>query len=122
MKNILSQITLDKIKEEISNQLKKRGIHVELTLSQYLEKRNSGIKISSTEFTTTPTLYKKCTIVDFGTSLKIDEDREDDKEVLKLWICVNASFEYFSLGSNGVELFSFTCNVYQDDLHSIRIS
>lgn len=121
MENLLCQTQLELMKDAIQIELLKRGIHAPIILiEEYVGKydKNPRINLKTAEFTTTPTLFQKIWVEDFGSWLEEETVIVEDGELTKINVCVNIHYRYehfFHGGSNGCSIFDFNC-VFRKDL------
>lgn len=103
---ILKPVTMGRILQEVSDELAKRGFHAAISLKQETYRNGSqGFKIQSTDFQTTPVIFKNIQLTAFNANLK------QDGANYRVWIAVHVSYEHFGGGSNGCKLFDFTCTI-----------
>ena len=95
----LSEAQIAELKEAIDNELEVRGFKVETALKYEANQRGEEtLKLTSTEFQTTPVLHKHLSINSFsGGKLTQDEEKE---YIMNIWVPVHCSYE-----GNGVSLF-----------------
>lgn len=130
MENLLCQTQLELMKDAIQIELLKRGIHAPIILiEEYVgnHDKNSHIRLKTSEFTTTPTLFKKIWVEDFGSGLEEETVIVSDGELTKINVYVNIhySYEHFGGGRNGCSIFGFNCTFRKDlpnDIFKISIS
>ena len=119
IKTIISEKCLLKIKERVSLELTKRGFHVELIdFKEAVTKERHRITFGSTSFQTAPVLFKEIIVGNFSSGINKDEREESRKGWTRynVWFQVNVSYEHFSGGRNGCQLFSYSCNYWEDSL------
>jgi len=114
---IISEKSLKIIKDLVSTELCKRGIHVELL--NFMETVRNGshrITFDSTSFQTVPVLMKRLNVATFSSSITFlprEEKQLEDVNVYSVWFQVHANYEHFDGGRNGTELFSFNCHYWE---------
>lgn len=116
MENIISSQQIELIKENIQTELLKRGITAQIIkLEEYEHNRSRAhyINLRTENFQTTPIIFKRLWVEAFGTAIT-KRTNEEGKEYYSVWICVHYSYEHFGGGTNGCELFDFTCSIVQD--------
>lgn len=93
---------IDNLKELLRDELLKRGINVNLTVTS----KGDKITISSSDFQTTPVLYKRLYITTTGVVTKEEVDKGGSSFIrYSLPLRVHAKVETFGGGTNGIELF-----------------
>lgn len=93
---------VDNLKELLRDELLKRGINVALTATSSKDK----VTISSSDFQTTPVLYKRLYIKTTGVITKEEVDKGGSSFIrYSLPLRVYARVETFNGGTNGIELF-----------------
>lgn len=125
---LLSQENLNAIKEFIQVELLKRSITAPIIkIEEESSKSHSHyIKFNTTEFQTTPVIFKKLQVNDFGSSvvrsLRSELNPEAEGEYISVWISVHYSYESFSGGTNGTELFNIWFNVFGENKIDVKMS
>lgn len=123
MENIISPQQIELIKDKIQIELLKRGIHAPIIQLEEHEGRTKEhrIRLKTSEFTTTPTIFKRLWIEQFNTWItrKTHENVEGPVELYSITIGVNYSYEHFGGGTNGCNLFTFHCNLRTDLMEHI---
>lgn len=105
---LLHQDQLMTIRQRIQTELQKRGIFAEII--EFYEAKGR-IQFYTDDFVTTPTIFKRLWVDNFGSNIKLDEE----KDVLEVWVNVHFSYEHFGGGSNGCEIFNLRCVAYSKD-------
>lgn len=119
---MLTENTLNKLKDIIATELLKRGFTAPLTLSIDSIYKNSldhgsRIKLESASFQTTPVIFKDIKVCNFGGALTPKEDG-----MISVWIPVNVKYQLFGGGTNGCELFTLWCEIDGEYIDNITIS
>ena len=72
---------------------------------------------------TTPVLFKKIQISNFSSSIKEDEKiiKKENQKIHRIWFQVNVSYEHFSGGRNGCELFQFSCILFDGHIYEMNV-
>ena len=105
---------MESLKKEISEQLQKRGINVEITLGLEYTKHGEPVPtMDSTTFQTFPVLFKEIKLAFFGSWLKEEEDH------LRFTATVSARYDHFRTGSNGCDLFTITARIKNDTVYAV---
>lgn len=128
--NYLSQENLDTIKAAIQLELLKRGVTAPIVKLEETTGRNQGcdhyINLETEPFQTVPVMFKKLMVSSFSTHVskrKRSELKEGlEGDFISVWISVHYSYESFSGGSNGTELFDINFNVFGDDSYSTKVA
>lgn len=111
----LDNDTIANLKDLLSIELAKRGFHAPFTITQEAPNtRHYDLRllIESSPFITVPTLFKSIRFDNFGGAVTQDEENAD---ILRVWIPMHVSYEHFDGGTNGCEIFRFTCGVRKDN-------
>lgn len=123
----INENTLQQITRTLNKALIQRGFPVVTTEIITARNEKHMIEIESEKFNTTPVIMKSIQIDNFGGSISIQkknvihvnesdpEKRIKEVEYVSVWIPVHISYEHFSGGTNGTELFSYHCEVFADD-------
>lgn len=123
----LSAENLLKIKETIQVELLKRGVTAPIvTMKETIGRGGSHyIEFQTTEFQTVPVMFKRVQVNNFSTSVSkrpISELQNGlNGEYVKIWITVHFSYESFSGGSNGTEMFSIWFNVFGKTEYDVKL-
>jgi hypothetical protein len=126
---LLSEKQIQSLKNVVQDELTKRGFHVKIDLKEEEKKSGEyGVTLTSEDFQTTPVLFKKLNIQDFGSSVREIPHKEEyggDKEdlIIKVWISVNIRLKTFDGGWNFTSLFNFqgVCFGEDDRIYSVKI-
>lgn len=100
---MLTEQNIKTIKATIEKTLLQRGFDVNFTSFEF---DNKGFNIESEKFQTFPVIFKEITIGNFGGSIGDINEFEN-----KIYIPIHAFYKHFSGGSNGCELFIYTCKL-----------
>ena len=123
MKNLTTENQRKAVQELIQTELLKRGFTAPIINFEEEEGRRGGQNrlIFHTEpFNTVPVIMKKIQVDNFSSSLAQKELlREDETKYIEtsFWISVHVSYEHFTGGTNGCELFQISGKFYDDDYH-----
>ena len=113
--NMISTKQMEQIKNRIQDELTKRGIFAKIAILEEKPTNSTSrhlIELQTECFQTTPVIFKRLRVSNFGTCVNKSETIEDCHEV---WISVNYEYEHFDGGSNGCLLFNFYCDVYKEE-------
>lgn len=94
-----------KVKKAIELELLKRGIKVEIPFVKEVQSKGREInrlEFTSTEFQTTPIIFKTILVTNFSSWLTKEPNNE------RLWsfnMAIHVSYQHFDGGSNGCRLF-----------------
>ena len=95
------------------NSLAKLGIHTEVMLSSKVTRHNHEyIRIDTSDFQTTPVIYKSVSV--FGEGYVVPCD--DIAGAFDLCINLDYAFKYFKGGANGVEIGQLRFRIFADSM------
>lgn len=116
MENVISPQQIELIKDKIQIELLKRGIYARIIQLEEYENRSNEhrIRLKTEEFTTTPTIFKRLWVEQFNTWITQEFTEDNQTEYYLITIGVHYSYEHFSGGTNGCELFNFNCKLRKD--------
>lgn len=103
----MKESTINQLAEIIRTELLKRGIIVSVSG----KKGKKGIEFTSSDFQTTPVLFKRISINAWVTER--DQEENWGHEAL---VFVHANYELFEGGSNGIDLFNIKCGISKDGM------
>lgn len=110
----------NEIKDFIQDELLKRGIHAKIIKCGLKEIRgNQYPDLETEEFQTTPVIFKSLKVGSFNSSMT--EEKEEDTPYTYIWMRINYLYTHFGGGSNGCDLFDFSCKVIKDGIWTKRI-
>ena len=107
----------EEMRNEIINatkdSLSKLGIHTDVMLSSKTTRHNHEyIRIDTSDFQTTPVIYKSVSV--FGEGYVVTCD--DIAGAFDLYINLNYAFKYFKGGTNGVEIGQLRFRIFSDSM------
>lgn len=95
------------------NSLAKLGIHTDVKLSSKMTRHNHEyIRIDTSDFQTTPVIYKSVSVFGEGCVVPCD----DIADAFDLCINLDYAFKYFKGGANGVEIGQLRFRIFSDSM------
>lgn len=123
---LLSEGNLKFIKEVIQLELLKRGITAPIVIiEETINNNRHRIELETSEFQTTPVIFKTLKIIGWNTSVEIKPKSELKPDAIGnyilVWIPIYYTYTHFGVGSNSTEIFTLLFNVFGSNNDDVRL-
>ena len=106
---LLNEKQLANLKEELRIELMKRGFNADL--GEVTETDKNKISFESEPFQTTPVIFKEIKLIPWSSNLK--EETMEHGVIINVYISINVRYTHFDLGTNGCDVFTFSCSFFK---------